>query len=130
MRRALVQGRIVRATAPDPQGRNPKNRRWVVVSPNEKILTENYIVLVGITSTIDSTFAEEYVEIPYGPGCITGFDEKSAAHCIWWIETPKNLVQPQRGYLPPKWLANVLESIKSLGARVIRQRYPLEVDPS
>jgi len=96
------------------------------VSPNSKIVTDDFIVIIGITSTIDMAFREEYVDVPYGPGCVTGLKERSAAHCIWWVEMPKNLVEPQRGYLPPKYLANVLESIKSLGARVVRQRYPFE----
>jgi hypothetical protein len=63
---SLVQGRIVWATVPDPQGRNPKTRRCVVVSRNEDIAKSDRIRIVGITHTRVPEDLDAYVELRMG----------------------------------------------------------------
>lgn len=58
----LVSGRVVWATVPDPQGRNAKSRRCVVVSNLDPAAPPAEVTVVYVTSSIDETRADEYVK--------------------------------------------------------------------
>jgi hypothetical protein len=83
------------------------------------------IRVVGVTTTIIEAYPEEYVELQYGPGALTGFTERSAAHCIWVLDIDQSLVETVRGIVRPHFIELILDRISQLGSRVSVQRIRL-----
>src|SRR5438552_7296188 len=81
----LCRGRIVWVQLPDPQGRNPKCRPAVVVTPDADIRADGEVWVVAISTQLDQAPAEAQVELPWDrrghPR--TGLRERSAAVCTW-----------------------------------------------
>jgi len=121
----LVQGRVVWAHVPDPQRRNPKTRRCVVISPGP-FEPDAPVELVPVTGTIDPTYPEEYVEMEYGPGALTKFTKRCAAHCVSVLSIPASVLTERGGIVKPKHVKQILERTVSLGDRVVRQSYPFD----
>ncbi len=113
---SLVQGRIVRADVPDPQGRNPKNRRCVVITANDKITAGGRILIVGVTSELKQSPADHYVILQHGDRCWTGLTEPSGALCTWTIELPIQNVQITPNFLRPEYTERILATIRALVA--------------
>jgi hypothetical protein len=120
----LVQGRVVWAKVPDPQGRNPKTRRCIVISAGP-FDSSRRIELVPATTTIDGAFPDEYVELQYGPGALTTFDKKCAAHCISVLDMPTEVIEEiSKGIVAPRYVKDIVRRIAALGNRVVRQSHP------
>ena len=120
----LVQGRVVWACVPDPQRRNHKTRRCVVIGAGP-FGPDDRIELVPVTTTIDAAYPGEYVALQYGPGALTTFDKKCAAHCISILEMPVNAIeQVAKGIVAPRYVKQIIERVKMLGNRVVRQSHP------
>ena len=51
-------GRVVWVTLPDPQGRNPKRRPAIILTPTDEITAEGEVWVVGITTSFDLAPAE------------------------------------------------------------------------
>jgi len=114
----LIKGRVVRAEVPDPAGRNPKNRRCVVVEPPTG--QPQRILIVGITTELDSSPHDHYVPLEWGPNCWSGLSEESAALCTWSIEIDESAVATTRHFIRPQYVLAILakmESLKNAGFR-------------
>jgi mRNA-degrading endonuclease toxin of MazEF toxin-antitoxin module len=61
----LSRGAIVWVEITDPQGRNPKCRPAVVVSPNEDIKPDAELWVVGVSTEVDAAPADVSVELPW-----------------------------------------------------------------
>ena len=120
----LVLGRVVWANVPDPQGRNPKSRRCVVISDFDPIAPPAEVTVVYVTSSVNESYADEYVKLKHGPRCLTSFTKPSAAHCIGVYKLPASEVTPDRGIVEPTFVEAIRQRIDALGNRVVVQFYP------
>jgi mRNA-degrading endonuclease toxin of MazEF toxin-antitoxin module len=78
----IIPGRIVYGRVLDPQGRNAKdNRPLIVVSPN--ILADDTVYVVAITKELTESPSDHYVDVPWGPTALTRLRHRSAALCTW-----------------------------------------------
>ncbi|HET6883088.1 MAG TPA: type II toxin-antitoxin system PemK/MazF family toxin [Pirellulales bacterium] len=126
----LVLGRVVWATVPDPQGRNPKSRRCVVISDVDPSDPPNDVTVVYVTSSMNESYADEYVTLKHGPRCLTSFTKLSAAHCIGVYKLPVSEVTLHPGIVEPTFVEAIRHRIDALGSRVVVQVYPFAKDNS
>ena len=61
----LCRGRIVWVELLDPQGRNPKRRPAVVITPDPDIRDDSEVLVVAISSQTDEAPNEVLVELPW-----------------------------------------------------------------
>jgi hypothetical protein len=109
---------------PDPQGRNPKSRRCVVISDVDPSDPPIDVTVVYVTSSVNESYADEYVMLKHGPRCLTSFSMPSAAHCIGVYKLPVSEVTPHPGIVEPTFVEAIRQRIDSLGSRVVVQVYP------
>jgi mRNA-degrading endonuclease toxin of MazEF toxin-antitoxin module len=114
---ALCRGRIVWVELLDPQGRNPKRRPAVVVSPDEDIHEEGDVWVVAISSQLGESPAEVQVELPWHnqghPR--TGLKERCAAVCTWLVRVPVASIQGLGGVVPGRQLLDIQMRIAPVG---------------
>jgi mRNA-degrading endonuclease toxin of MazEF toxin-antitoxin module len=112
----LTQGRIVWATVPDPQGRNPKDRPLVVISDSSKSAADDDLVVVAVTTQAHEAPREHCVALPWarGPGCITKLTEPSATVCTWLCTINKSAIRKVGGLVPPKFVKEILAKIDEM----------------
>jgi hypothetical protein len=120
----LATGRVVCANVPDPQGRNAKLRRCLVISDVDPLDPPDEVTVVYVTSSINESFADEYVKLNHGPRCLTSFTKPSAAHCIGIYKLPRGVIATDRGIVGPAFIEAIRERIDALGDRVMVQTYP------
>lgn len=110
----LCRGRIVWVELLDPQGRNPKCRPAVIVTPDEEIQTDGEVWVVAISTQLDEAPAEAQVQLPWDrrghPR--TGLKERSAAVCTWMEKVSVAQIQECAGIVPGRQLLDVLARIK------------------
>ena len=84
----LEQGRIVRVETVDPEGRNPKKRPVVIVTPTEEIKSDGTLVCVAITAEIPDVPSADHVVLPYHRNRHprTGLKKRCAAMCSWLFQ--------------------------------------------
>jgi mRNA-degrading endonuclease toxin of MazEF toxin-antitoxin module len=58
-------GRIVWVEVADPQGRNPKRRPAVIVTPTEEIQPDGMVRVVAISTQFEAAPPEVQVELPW-----------------------------------------------------------------
>ncbi len=124
----LIRGRVVWATVPDPQGRNPKSRRCIVISDVDPVNPPNEATVAYVTSSINEAEGDEYVHLQYGPRCLTSFVKPSAAHCIGVYKLPASAITVDRGVVGPAYIEAIRQRIDALGDRVVVQEYPFPGD--
>lgn len=56
---------IVFAEILDPNGQNPKTRRFVVLTPDIELSAGSPIVVAGVTGTLPNPLTADYVKLPY-----------------------------------------------------------------
>jgi hypothetical protein len=114
----LIQGRIVysRKPIPDPQGRNPKpNRPFVVITGNSDIPGATRVEAVAITDELHLSPSEHYFRLPTAPGANKhGCTPGSAALCSWVVSLEVSELDVRDGYLPGKYLFQIIERVKAL----------------
>lgn len=116
-RPTVVQGRIVWAAVPDPQGMNLKPRRCLIVSTPDEIATSNRVRIVGITTDFYSMeLAPYFVPLQWGSSCRTFLTEACSALCTWVIEIDKGNVESTRGFINPPYVEKILLGIQSAEA--------------
>jgi mRNA-degrading endonuclease toxin of MazEF toxin-antitoxin module len=120
---SLATGRIVRATLPDPQGQNPKNRRFVVVSSPQQIAGGGPIRVVMVTSSRIRPDSE-YVDLQYGPNCLTTFDVPSAALCSHEYTVATTSVEVTKGFVRPEYVERIENCMTGLGSQLTKSYHP------
>jgi mRNA-degrading endonuclease toxin of MazEF toxin-antitoxin module len=114
---AYRRGQIVRAVVPDPQGRNPKARPCVVVSPAPGI--DGSLALIGITGELSERSGPDWIDLPYhngDPHPRTGLSKESAALCTWQIVVAQEDIIGPMGTAPAAQLARILHRLTELFA--------------
>jgi hypothetical protein len=111
-----VQGDIVRVTLYDPNGKNPKSRRAVVVTKTEEI--EDEVVVAAISTKFDPKgLPDDYVQVPWHRDghAWTSLTEPSVVKCKW-LDVVKCSDLTVAGHLPGKYLLRVVQTIANLNA--------------
>jgi mRNA-degrading endonuclease toxin of MazEF toxin-antitoxin module len=112
----LCRGRIVWVELLDPQGRNPKCRPAVIVTPDTDIAPAGEVWVVAISTQMEEAPAEVQVELPWDrrghPR--TGLKERSAAVCTWLEKVPVSSIKECAGIVPGRQLLDILSRIKPL----------------
>lgn len=112
----LIQGRIVWATINDPQGRNPKRRRCVVISTPLAISSAPAIRIVGVTTDLTTSPIEHYVGLQWGPTARTFLTEESAALATWVYDMPRSALEVTKGIVGGAYLERILNLVDKLQA--------------
>jgi mRNA-degrading endonuclease toxin of MazEF toxin-antitoxin module len=111
----LCRGRIVWVELLDPQGRNPKRRPAVVVTPDAEIRPDGDIWVVAISTQFDESPASVQVELPWDrrghPR--TKLKERCAAVCSWIAKVSVANIQEYAGIVPGRQLLDIQTRIKS-----------------
>ena len=117
MRTVLQQGQIVRATIPDPQGRNWKRRPVVIVSDNDRIAAGE-IDVIAITTQVGSFAPEVSVALPWQRGGHprTTLNQRGEAICVWTARVPAGEVEPPVGRVPLAEMTRILAILADLQA--------------
>lgn len=110
----LCRGRIVWVELLDPQGRNPKCRPAVIVTPDAEFQPDGEVWVVAISSQLDAAPAEDQVELPWDrrghPR--TGLKERCAAVCTWMEKVSVASIQQSAGVVPGRQLLDILSRIR------------------
>jgi mRNA-degrading endonuclease toxin of MazEF toxin-antitoxin module len=110
----LCRGRIVWLELLDPQGRNPKCRPAVIVSPDADIGADGEVWVVGVSTQRNEAPAEVQAELPWDPRKHprTGLRERCAAICTWMKKVKVLSIQEYAGVVPGRQLLEILTRIK------------------
>jgi mRNA-degrading endonuclease toxin of MazEF toxin-antitoxin module len=117
MSRALCQGRIVWVELTDPQGRGPKVRPAVVLTPTAAIASAGTIVVAAISSQIGMAPPERTVPLPWHRDrkqSRTGLTEESEVICDWLRELPVAAVRGTSGVVPTNQLMQIIGKVHEL----------------
>lgn len=110
----LCRGRIVWLELLDPQGRNPKNRPAVIVTPDVDIQPDGEVWVVAISTQLEAAPAQDQVALPWDrrghPR--TGLKERCAAVCTWMEKVSVASIQECAGIVPGRQLLDILSRIK------------------
>lgn len=110
----LTEGRLVWVELADPQGRNPKVRPAVVLTPTADIRSDGLIVVAAVTGVVD--------EIPKGFAVLLPWDRRGhpetkltkpcAVACHWTAAVPVSAVQSVRGFVPARLMYLVRAAVR------------------
>jgi mRNA-degrading endonuclease toxin of MazEF toxin-antitoxin module len=99
---------------PDPQGRNPKCRPAVIVTPDAEIRADGDVWVVGISTQLGEAPADVQVELPWDrrghPR--TGLRERCAAVCTWMEKVSVAAIQDCAGTVPGRQLLDIQTRIR------------------
>ena len=114
----LHQGRIVWVELLDPQGRNPKRRPAVVLTPTAEIRNDGEVVVAALSSQIDQSPPDVSVPVPWQPNGHpkTKLNRQNVVVCTWLVTLPVASIQltDVGGVVPFAQMARVLEIVRSL----------------
>ena len=93
----------------DPQGRNPKDRACVLVTPSAEIAEGGPLDVVAITSKLPAPLPRDHVPLPWHPlrHPRTGLNKPNAAVCSWLSEVEWGRVLRRIGSAPGPRLAMI-----------------------
>ena len=113
----IAQGTIAWAEVDDPKGRR-KRRPIVILTETTEIVLDQPIVTVAITTTYPDPPTDEYVELPWmrSNHPATGLTKGSAAACNWLIPVKPSEIKEIRGYVPTKYLLEIVQNVRRLNA--------------
>src|SRR5438270_2289768 len=88
----------------DPQGRNPKDRACVVVTPSDQIEDGGSLDVVAITSLLPDVLPFDHVPLPWHAQRHprTGLNKRNAAVCSWLAEVEASRIVRTIGHAPDK----------------------------
>lgn len=109
-------GRVVWVTIADPQGRNPKRRPAVILTPTDDIAEGGEIDVVGITTSFELAPAEVQTELQFDPrgSCRSGLRERSWAVATWVMRLPVAAIESYGGTIPGRQMAEIHRKIAAL----------------
>ena len=112
----LHQGRIVWVMVNDPEGRNPKCRPAVILTPTQEIDPAGEIVVVAASSTFNRPLPDNHIPLPWK----TEGHPKTKLHkacivvCEWLCRIPVSHIQSFGGLVPDHILNRILSQIRRL----------------
>jgi PemK-like, MazF-like toxin of type II toxin-antitoxin system len=100
----------------DPQGRNPKDRPCVVVTPTADLEQGLPLQVVAITTWVPDPLPDDHVLLPWQPPRHpkTGLNKKNAAVCSWLARVDEGQVLRSVGAVPGKQLLVIAEILARL----------------
>ena len=110
----LVQGRIVYGKILDPQGRNAKENRPLIVISKNPIDSTKPVWVDGVTSELTASPPDHYVAIPWGRDSPTKLSLESAALCTWVATVNIADVQVSSRWVPPRRMVPIIERLTEL----------------
>ena len=112
----LRQGSIVRAWVSDPQGRNPKLRPLVVITPSQDIPGCKVLVGAPITGQFSIPVAKDEIALPYHPGgrASSALRKPCVAKCSWLVTLRPEDIAEQKGFLSSERLLSVPKAVADL----------------
>ena len=114
----LQQGRIIWVELLDPQGRNPKRRPAVILTPTSEIRPDGDVVVAALSSQTDQSPPEVSVEVPWHRDGHpkTKLNRRNVVVCTWLATLKIATIQPADigGLMPFAQMARVLEIVRSL----------------
>lgn len=106
----LKRGRIVWVELLDPQGRNPKVRPAVILTPTNEITPTGEVQVLAITGDTTAAPAEDCVELPWlatgHPK--TGLNKPSVVVVSWTARVAVATIKSVRGHVPATKMIEVL----------------------
>lgn len=133
MSSSLEQGRIVWAELLDPQGRNPKRRPAVVLTPTAEIRPDGEIVVAALSSQVDQSSPDVSVELPWHRDGHprTKLNRRNVVVCTWLVTLPVVAVGPDDfgGRVPFAEMARILKIVRALQGPSADQP-PSETEPN
>lgn len=110
MSNTLIQGRIVWVELLDPQGRNPKVRPAVVPTDTAEVRSDGAVVVVAVTSQLDSAPADLCVELPWHRDGHprTKLNRRNVAVCNWLATIPVVEIRSVGGQVPVGEMRRIL----------------------
>ncbi len=115
---SIRQGRIVYVPTLDPQGRNPKTRPAVVVTPDDRIAAGGVVRVVAVTGTFGQAPREVTVELPWDRAGHprTKLRQPGEAVCSWAFDVAVDELTDTGGFVPDRWLSRILLIVAELEA--------------
>jgi hypothetical protein len=112
------QGSVIRARVFDPQGRNPKVRPLVIVTPTAEIPRAAELVAIAITGEFATPLAPDEVELPYHPGgrAGSGLKKQCVAKCRWQCRIKPVDIIERKGYLGVAKVEEILGKLADIEA--------------
>lgn len=113
----LRQGRIVWAWMRDTQGRNPKRRTGVIITPTDEISQTDPFVVAAITSTFKEPLAEDEIRLPWNrdPAKVrTGLTTPVVVKCSWLVAITADDIEAVAGVVPDEVLRDILNRVSRL----------------
>lgn len=109
----LQQGSIVWVTINDPNGRNPKRRPAVVVSPTSAIQAGEPIVVVAATTQVEKPLPNNRIPLPWHRSGhpVTKLKTECVAVCDWLAEIDQSSIEAVGGVCPQNVLIQILAMI-------------------
>ena len=101
----------------DPQGRNPKTRPAVVMTPTDQIIAGGPLYVIGITTTLTPRPTDDdFVALPWHADRHprTGLDKRNAAVCRWLAYFDRTQVLRVIGHLPPRKLERIKDKVRNM----------------
>lgn len=116
----LVQGRIVWVEMVDPQGRNPKTRPAVIVTPTSEIGPDGEVVVVAVTSVRGEAKPELCVPLPWHRDGHpkTQLKRSNEVVCNWAATVPVASITSVLGVVPFAQMSRILTIIRDDQSRI------------
>ena len=112
----LEQGRILWIELLDPQGRNLKIRPAVIVTSTSEIHSDGVVVVVAISTQIDSMPEDVCVELPWHRDGHpkTKLNARNVAICTWAVPIHVSSIVSAGGRVPLKQMKEILSILLRL----------------
>ena len=112
----LRHGSIVWVELLDPQGRNPKIRPAVVITPTDDITDEGSVHVIGITSQTNESASDVTVDLPWhrNQHPRTKLRRASVAVCTWQQIVSASEIVEIRGQVPVPEMMQILTILNSM----------------
>jgi mRNA-degrading endonuclease toxin of MazEF toxin-antitoxin module len=106
-------GRVVWAVVPDPQGRNPKCRPMVIITPTPDIQPDGIARAVAVSTRSDAAASEEVVVLPWDRRgvAVTQLRAPCVAVCSWVAAVPLAAIERYGGMVPPAAMVEIVEKV-------------------
>ena len=98
----------------DEQGRNPKQRAGVIVTPSHQIADDQPFVVVAVTSTFTEPLLPTQIKLPWNRDrhkVRTGLTKPVVAKCDWLCTIGKDDIISFGGVVPPAVLLEIVKQI-------------------
>lgn len=100
----------------DPQGRNPKRRPAIILTPTDEIKADGDVWVVGVSTTFELAPPEVQTELQFDPRgtCRSGLRERCWAVATWVAKVSLLDVEEYAGVIPGRQMIEIRRKIGAL----------------